>query len=62
MISEVATTLRGVAWQPRGPLRERDIGQEVKEALRILHQLATQAPAPASLTTYIKESFEELLA
>jgi hypothetical protein len=62
MIAEVATTLRGVAWRPLGSLRAREIGPEVKEILRALHHLASQAPAPSSLAAYVTTSFEELLA
>lgn len=62
MISEVATTLRAVAWQPCGSLSSRDIDPEVDATLRSLHQLAVQAPAPASLAKYVATSFEELLA
>lgn len=62
MIAEVATTLRSVAWQPIGALRKSAIAPEVSELLRALHDLAIQAPAPASLTAYIATSFEELLA
>jgi hypothetical protein len=61
MISEVATTLRGVAWQPLGAMRAADIDREVKEILRALHGLAVNAPAPPSLTAYVATSFEELL-
>lgn len=62
MIAEVATTLRGVDWQPCAPLRDRDIRSQVNETLQALHRLAMQAPAPASLATYVKASFGELLA
>ena len=62
MIAEVATTLRGVAWQPLGALRAKDIDREVKEILGALHGLAIKAPAPPSLTAYVATSFEELLA
>jgi hypothetical protein len=62
MIAEVATTLRGVAWQRCGSLRSTDIDPEVDEALRTLHQLALRVPAPASLAQYVARSFEELLA
>ena len=62
MIAEVATTLRGVAWQPLGPLRASEIGPEVNELLRALHDLAIQAPAPSSLAAYVTTSFQELLA
>lgn len=62
MISEVATTLRAVAWQPCGSLRLRDVEPEVDAALRNLYKLAVQAPAPASLVKYVVRSFEELLA
>jgi hypothetical protein len=51
-----------VAWRPLGSLRARDIGPEVKEILRALHHLASQAPAPSSLAAYVTTSFEELLA
>lgn len=62
MIAEVATTLRGVAWQPLGALRKSAIAPEVSEILRALHDLAIQAPAPTSLAAYVTTSFEELLA
>ncbi len=62
MISEVATTLHAVAWQPCGSLSARHINPEVDATLRSLHQLAVEAPAPASLGKYVIKSFEELLA
>jgi len=62
MIAEVATTLRCVAWHLCGPLQSGNIDPEVNESLRALHRLAMQAPAPANLATYVKASFEELLA
>jgi hypothetical protein len=62
MIAEVATTLRGVAWQPLGSLRVGEIGPEVSEILRALHELALLAPAPSSLAAYVMTSFQELLA
>jgi HKD family nuclease len=62
MIAEAATTLSGVVWRPLGSLRAREIGPEVKEILRALHHLASQAPAPSSLAAYVTTSFEELLA
>jgi hypothetical protein len=62
MIAEVATTLRSVAWQPLGALRASEIGREVKEILRVLHDLAIKAPGPTSLAAYVTTSFEELLA
>jgi hypothetical protein len=62
MIAEVATTLRGAAWQPLGALRASAIGPEVSEILQTLHELALQAPAPSSLTAYVTTSFQELLA
>ncbi|MGO8710465.1 MAG: hypothetical protein ACLQUZ_00095 [Rhizomicrobium sp.] len=62
MIAEVATTLRGVAWQPLGALRKSAIGPEVGEIMRALHDLALQAPAPSTLAAYVTTSFQELLA
>lgn len=62
MIAEVAATLRSVDWQPIAPLRDRDIRPQVNETLEALHRLAVQASAPASLVSYVKASFEELLA
>ncbi len=62
MIAEVATTLRGVSWQPVGSLGVSDIKLDVDQTLRALHELATRAPAPTNLAKYVKTSFEELLS
>lgn len=61
MIAEVATTLRGVSWQPLGSLGVIDIKMDLDQTLRALHELATKAPAPTNLAKYVRTSFEELL-
>lgn len=61
MIAEVAATLLGVAWQPAGSLQTSDINAGVKDAVRALHQLASERQAPANLARYVLTSFEGLL-
>jgi hypothetical protein len=61
MIAEVAATLRGVTWRPLGSLGANDINADVDETVRVLHELATKAPAPTNLAKYVRTSFKELL-
>lgn len=61
MIAEVATTLWGVPWRPLGSIGAKDISADVNVTVRVLHELATKAPAPTNLAKYVRTSFEELL-
>jgi len=61
MISEVATTLRGVSWQALGSLSDGEVKAEINQTVQLLHDLAHKASAPANLAKYVKDSFAELL-
>lgn len=61
MIAEVAITLGGILWCPLGSLDAGEINAEMNETVRVLHELATKAPAPADLAKYVRTSFEDLL-
>jgi len=60
MISEVAATLRDVAWQRGGSLQAKDIKASAAHTIQALRQLAADIPVADNLARYVAATFEEL--
>lgn len=59
MISELARTIQEAKIDPTGDVTAKECRALRDNALRELHTLALQRPAPASLASYVKRTFAE---
>lgn len=60
MITEVAVTLRNVAWRAIGDLNTQRITLEVKAVVEELRQTAQSQKSTPALVDYVREAFQEL--